>query len=240
MKNNFFALLFVVFAFAACKKDVALPIPITTNNTTQTFSLTNDTDYYARFQFMVSQGKDYINTPMYINYQGIADFTPVPSNYSNYYYTAVPVDSVFFDGVLLQYDSSRRYNFPYPRIYNYNNIWRVIGANGIPSFTFNQNPMPTFDYTLVSDTIDRTQGFTMPVHITSSNNAVANIGTSYKYFNPQTTNTIYFSPADLSGGSTPGYSYLSLYAYNINSFKVFGKTMNFRCTYRFSKQVYFK
>lgn len=230
-----FALLCMVFVFTACKRDAPLPVP--TNSITQNIYLTNDTDFCANFTVYQSQSKFYANPVLHTSYQISASFGPANS-------ATFAVDSLFFDNVFFPYDSVNKTYDTYmaggaPIIIN-TNTWRVVGANGIPSFTFNQNLMPTFNYTVVPDTIDRTQGLTLPINITSSNDGRANIGNVYKYFNPQTTNSVYFSPAELGNATASGYGYLYVNAYNNNSYKVFGKTMVFEYLYNFNKQIYFK
>ena len=116
-------------------------------------------------------------------------------------------------------------------------MWNIKGSNGIPSFIFNQQTLPAFDFSIIPDTIDHAQAITLPIRITSSNSATLFIDTVKKSFNPITTHSVSYVPNELA---FPLATYLTLYAYNINTYNVYGKPMNFRYVYIFQKRVYIK
>ena len=123
--------------------------------------------------------------------------------------------------------------------------WKVYGANGIPSFTYNdQTPYPK--YLTLPDTISPAAGYTFPINATVApgvDSLVVEIeaGTTAAIKGANSTSSgLNFTPAELSA-LVPGDSTLMvLHAFSLNPQTISGKNFAFMKTRVYYKQLIIK
>ena len=233
-------ILFVIYAFVSCKKD--------TSNSSNSGTLgniypANATSYYG---ILTITKADEI-TPSFSSNLGThyffdAFFSSSPQTVYNYT-TAISVDSVLFNNVPLTYDTN------FIKYYN-NNLyangslftWRVVGKNGINSFTFSNNSVPVYsNYNLWPDTLDHTKALTLPINISNLDAIFISIGDHHSIITQTLTpgvTSVTFPASAMSQLLDSGLIEISGNKNNIQS--VYNKVMNFNFKYTFQKWVYIK
>ena len=243
MKKQFLVLS-IIIVIASCKKSSTTTNNSSSGNTTNSnIYPSNATNFYAFFSFSKNQTINLSPSPhiVYTNYNAAAAFDSIPQfiDFSNA--THITVDSVFINNSLCTLDTfDNVYNNAADSLCN----WRVLGNNGIPSFTFTKNDgMAVYDnYNLLPDTIDHTLPLTLPIHITNADDVIVILnmnGTGPIDTLTSGATSAAFSVAQMSVGHT-GIGSILIQNSNYYAENVYGKPMQFAFFLYFEKQVYFK
>ena len=259
MKNLFFTFFIIAALIFSCKKKDETPststnsngTPVTTGGTTtgSTPTPTNATSYYGFF-----------TTGTYTSSIGSSSFASVNANayFSNtaisYITTSssVKVNKVELNGDSLIYINST--NPSSSNLYVQQNTpnlttenWSIIGANSIPSFTYNNSALSPScsNLNILQDSISKSAGFSITLNnvtnITSANVLLYNLGGGALPISKIITagnNTINFTAGELSAFPTGTMStLLAIIMENAHGVSVSGKSFKFSRAVQYSKYI---
>jgi hypothetical protein len=253
VKYNFLICL-VSLALFSCKKTTDTPAATASGagSSNSTISPSNATSYYGIF----ASGKT----------QAISGGVLQPPNFiSNAYFASaaaffidwtkvVMVDTVKVNGRILKYvGADYEYEDSTNLGGNHQTItfpvtWHVAGKNGIPSFTYMDNPFPAYTgYNLIPDTINHATGFTFSLSGVSNSTGISVFvddgslghGSSTLTFMSNAT-SIAASSSDMAQLLATNTGNITITFNNKNVENVYGKAMNFQSSYTITKVVSIK
>ena len=256
MKGKLLFISISILLLASCKKSnttTSINSTSGSNNTNTSITTSNAISWYGLLS--VGKTQNYANGTMQgLVYNANAYFSSTATNYGNLT-TAVIVDTVKLNGMPFMYFSSEGLYYDTsgfsngnPQTISYPFTFKVVGNNGIPSFTYTENgPFPSYTgYTNIPDTIYKNSGGT--ISLTGITNAdVVSID-----FNDGTTASgheigqqlpiplpvnINFSPSSMSQFNVTNTAQIKITLNKMDVKNVYGKPMLFSTIYNFTKIV---
>jgi hypothetical protein len=235
----------------ACKKEEQQPVvnPASNSFRSSPYTITDATEFYGIFassSFTMLYGNS-----TYKGDYSSAYFSNAPSTSFNMP-TAVKVNEVSLNSEVMKWDTDLLFYRASTPSGLEKEVWRVSGANGIPSFNFTSynNAPNCSSFDIFPDSISKSAGFTViikgVVNITptgyelsisdGSNSSLGNV--SKPIYNGD--NVITFSPAELmklnlTNGASIGFS-----LENVQSLNFYGKNFKFIKVRSFSKSIIIK
>ncbi|MGZ3864592.1 MAG: hypothetical protein ACXVPN_15305 [Bacteroidia bacterium] len=240
----------ICIVFLSCKKKADNP-PVASNSggsSNTTISPSTATSYYAIFSSTKSQA---------VVSGGLQNST----NSTSAYFSSSPVsfidgskvvsvDSVSANGRFMKYIT---YDYEYEdttNLYpNYQTItfpvkWHVAGKNGIPGFTYTDNPMPSYTgYNLIPDTLDHNSGINFSLTGVSNVDGISvfvddgSSGHSATALFMSNSTSISMSATDLSAFMPTNSGNISITFLRTNVENVYGKAMKFQSMYTITKVI---
>lgn len=238
--------LFIFWVTLSCKKkNVSQPPPQNNPIANSPYSVSTVT-VFSGFFSSVKRTEYYNKTKIINSNVTLASFFSSPVSIVNN--SGIRINSLYHSGQTMNYDTTWK-NYGSYEAFNFNSeLWQVMGANGIPSFNFWNNIVPSCDnFNTLPDSVSVSAGFTFSINNVTN---VTTNGLELQIYDGTTillnsikpifngNNVITVTPIELTNVSLDGEGlivYISLT--NVQDLNFYGSNFRFSKANQFSKKI---